>query len=92
MKIWDCRQQQPVGGFNLGYKVFASDLNGTVLAMGLSDEKVLLADLNNLQALQKPEYIDSPLGHLPSLLASASSLKGMGSVSLLSMAELTFLI
>jgi len=83
MRIWDCRQSTPVQGFNLGHKVFASDLLFPFLFVGLSDEKVLLIDFNNLQALQKQQldYIDSPLGQ-GSQLTSVSLFSDGGGVGM----------
>jgi mRNA export factor len=85
MRVWDCKQQQPIAGFNLGHKAFCSDMLFPYLFVGLSDEKVLLVDFNNLAALQKQQldYIDSPLGQGSQLtsisLFSDGSGVGMGS-------------
>ena len=78
MKLWDCRQQQPAGAFNLGYKVFTSDIYESMLVLGLSDERILMVDFNNLQALQKPEYIESPLGQGSQLTCIAFYANGEG--------------
>jgi len=85
LRLWDCRSPSAVAGFQLGYKVFASDMLFPYLFLGLSEEKVLLIDFNNLMALQKQplDYIESPLGQGSQLtsisLFSDGSGVGMGS-------------
>ena len=63
MKFWDCRQQQPAAGVDLGAKVFCSDFLFPYIGIGLADERIMFLDLNNLQNLQgKPDSYESPLG------------------------------
>ena len=65
MRFWDLRQQNHVAKFDLGRKVFCSDMSFPNILMGTSDEKILIVNLPSIQrtfsqgALQ---YIDSPLG------------------------------
>ena len=65
MKFWDLRQKHPVAELNLGQKVFCSDMVFPFLAMGLSNEKVLILNLLNVQkmiGLKSYECLISPLG------------------------------
>jgi mRNA export factor len=53
IRFWDLRQQQPAAALNLGLKVYCSDLLYPLLAVGMSSEKLLFLDLDNLQYLEK---------------------------------------
>jgi mRNA export factor len=48
MKFWDFRQQQPLASMDLGEKVYCSDLLLPYLAIGLSHEKLVFVDLDQL--------------------------------------------
>jgi len=82
MRFWDCRQQNPAAAIDLGQKVFCSDFLFPYVAVGLSDEKMIFLDLNNLQNLQnnKLDYFDSPLGKGSQITALSfwSDLGGIG--------------
>ena len=80
IKFWDLKSPQSATSFNLGYKVYCSDFLFPVIAVGLSDEKMLIINLNNMQALQKTplDYIDSPLGPTSQLTAIGFFTDGSG--------------
>jgi len=81
IRFWDLRQPNPAAGFQLGHKVYCSDLLYPNLVMGLSDEKVLIVNLPNIQAMLSKntlDYIDSPLGSGSQLTAVGFFTDGMG--------------
>ena len=80
INFWDLRQEEPAATLALGYKAFCSDLLLPYLAVGMSDEKLALIDLNNLQALQNKsvDIYESPLGTGSTLTTVAFSSDGAG--------------
>lgn len=81
MKFWDLRQQQPAAAYNLGHKAFCSDLLFPYMIIGLSEEKLLLVDFNNIQNVFNKtslDYIESPLGSGSQLTGVAFFTDGTG--------------
>jgi len=60
------QEAKHVAGFKLDYKPLCSDLMDSWLAVGMSEAKMLLLDLNRLQFIlggaTRPFYSESPLG------------------------------
>ena len=65
MRFWDLRQQNAVAKFDLGLKIFCSDMFFPHIAIGMESEKVLIVTLPTIQKMftrGSLPYIDSPLG------------------------------
>eukprot|EP01016_Furgasonia_blochmanni_P000391 TRINITY_DN1006_c0_g1_i1.p1 TRINITY_DN1006_c0_g1~~TRINITY_DN1006_c0_g1_i1.p1 ORF type:complete len:403 (+),score=89.85 TRINITY_DN1006_c0_g1_i1:3-1211(+) len=80
IRVWQIGQQQPALALPLNHKVYASDLQGSLLLLGLSEEKYSVIDLSNLQNLGKGniDYKESPLGVGSQITAIGCFLKGNG--------------
>jgi len=65
LRFWDPRQGGHVAGFQLDYKSFCSDLVWPYLAVGMSEEKLLIMNLNEVQNVlgsgRTVEYLKSPV-------------------------------
>jgi mRNA export factor len=59
INFWQMGNQNPVFNMPLNHKVYVSDFVFPIFAAGLSDEKVLLFDINNIN---KKILLDSQLG------------------------------
>ena len=65
MRFWDLRQKNAVAKFDIGEKIFSSDMVFPNLLLGLSGEKILLINLPHIQRMFSKgsfEHIPSPLG------------------------------
>jgi len=75
LKFWDLRSSSLIKSFNLGAKAVCSDMLFPNIAIGLSNEKLLIfdiaRDIDNVFRDVDRHYIDSPLGH-PSALSAVS--------------------
>lgn len=60
INFWQQGNHQPVHNIPLQHKVFTAACSGSLLVAGLSDEKVLLLNIRDLQ--RKYVIADSPLG------------------------------
>jgi len=83
IRFWDPRQAEHVAGFKLDYRPFCSDLIYPYLAIGLSEAKVLLLNLDEIQTVLgagTPKYLDSPLkvGTQLTSIRFFPGLKGIG--------------
>lgn len=81
IKFWDLNSQNPVASYDLGHKVYCSDLFYPYIMCGLSDEKLLLIDITNLQTClgkSQLDFIDSPLGSGSQLTCVAFFADGSG--------------
>lgn len=81
IRFWDLRQQNPVAGFNVGQKIYCADMCSPLFAMGLSDEKLLVVNLHDIQNMLNKtplDYIDSPLGQTSQLTSVGFFSDGSG--------------
>jgi len=71
VRFWDPRQIEPVAMHRLDHKVYCSDVVFPYLAIGLSDAKCMVVDLQKAEAeLRNHEsYLDSPLGRKAQITA-----------------------
>lgn len=81
IRFWDLRQQNPAAGYSVGHKIYCADLVGPAVVLGLSEEKLLVFGLQNMQAMlgkQNLDYIESPLGQGSQLTCVAFFTDGGG--------------
>ncbi len=85
MKFWDIRSRGQISSFDLGAKAVCSDFLFPYVAIGLSNEKLLMFDIRyDIHDFRGDDrsYIDSPLGSNSSLSAisiSKESIVGIAS-------------
>jgi len=77
VKFWDMRSPEPVSSFNLGEKIVCCDFRFPLMAVGLSNQKLLFFNVNHdlpiICGALDSHYIDSPLGDNSSLSAISLS-------------------
>ena len=81
LRFWDLRQPNPAAGFQLNHKIYCADLSGSLLCLGLSDEKILVVNLPHIQNMlgkSNLDYIDSPLGQSSQLTCIGFFTDGSG--------------
>lgn len=79
-RFWDLRSPQAAGAINLGYKAFCADYMFPYVLIGLSDERIAVMDLNNVQGLMGKtiDNFDSPLGKGSQVTCVAFASDGAG--------------